>query len=161
MKKITFILLALISGTALAQNSADGTADVLAHIVSPISISETGSALDFGKIAKDNAGGTVIVDVNGARTGTAAVIGENETTAASFTVNAADTYAYTISFSENVTLTSGENTMLVDSFTHNLGANPTGNGSEQTLNIGATLNVGVDQNEGEYDGEVTVTVAYE
>ncbi len=52
MKKITFILLALISGTAFAQNSADGTATVNAVIVqSNYYISKQG-VLNFGTFAK-------------------------------------------------------------------------------------------------------------
>jgi hypothetical protein len=161
MKKITFILFALIVGTGFAQNNAQGTAEAFAEIVSPITISETGSDLNFGKIAKDGTAGTVIIGLDGNRTGTASVIPDSETTAAGFTVTAAASTPFIITLPNSVTLTGTDGTMIVDEFNHNLGDNPTGTGSNQDLLIGATLNVGASQNEGLYSGTINVTVAYE
>ena len=67
MKKITFILLALIGGTSFAQ-SADATATVNATLVSPITISNSTSNLDFGNIAAPTTSTDIIVSTAGSRT---------------------------------------------------------------------------------------------
>ncbi len=69
---------------------------------------------------------------------------------------------YSITLPSSATLTSGGNTMTVDTFTHDEGALPklpSGTGSE-TFNVGATLNVGAVQAGGTYSGTFAVTVSY-
>ncbi len=166
MKKITFILLALIAGTGFAQNAAEatGTATVNAEIVTPITIAD-GTDLNFGSIVAAE-GGNVRVNTAGTRTfsnNNMDVITAATITAASFTVNAANTYSYSISI-PSILLT-GAGTDMPVSFTHDLGGetdgNATGTGEDQTLLVGGLLTVAASQTEGEYTGTVTVTVAYE
>ena len=162
MKKITFILLALISGTAFAQNSAKatGTAQVNAEIVSPIKI-ENGTALDFGRIIGNSAGGDVVIATNGTRTSTNDDLLDptNEGSAGSFDVTAAEGYAYSITINDIVLSGAGDDMDVT--FDNNLGESSTGTGSTQDLNLGGTLTVNASQAEGDYTGTVTVTVAYE
>ena len=163
MKKITFILLALISGTAFAQNSAEAkaTADVNAEIISPIKISD-GTALDFGRIIGNVAGGTVTVSTASERTADNDDLLAPSTSvqAASFKVTAADTYNYSINI-PTINLT-GEGDAMAVTFDSSLGnENVLGTGSEQTLNVGGDLTVNPSQAEGAYTGTVEVTVSYE
>ncbi|HSM62882.1 MAG TPA: DUF4402 domain-containing protein, partial [Gillisia sp.] len=70
MKKITFILFALIAGTTFAQNTANDAAITTAEIVSPLSITKN-RALNFGRIIGGTAGGgtvTIAATDAGART---------------------------------------------------------------------------------------------
>ncbi|CAM4209255.1 DUF4402 domain-containing protein [Gillisia limnaea] len=167
MKKITFILFALISGTALAQDgTAKGTADVSAEIVTPIKINN-GTALNFGSIVAAE-GGKVRVNTEGTRTFSNTnmeVITVDAITAASFEVTAADQYSYSISIPSIVLTGEEEGTEMPVSFTQDLegetDGTATGSGDAQTLKVGGLLTVSSEQTAGTYEGEVTVTVAYE
>src|SRR5690606_34811081 len=64
MKKITFILFALIAGTAFGQNSVDGTATINAVIVSPLTISSSGS-LNFGTFTTSVNDATILISADG------------------------------------------------------------------------------------------------
>lgn len=165
MKKITFILFALISGSIFAQDgTAKGTADVFAEIVTPITI-DNGSALNFGSIVAAE-GGNVRVNTEGTRTFSNTnmeVISADAVTAGSFDVTAATNYSYNISI-PSIVLTGNGNDMPV-SFTQNVegetDGTATGTGVVQTLKVGGLLTVASGQTAGTYEGEVTVTVAYE
>lgn len=166
MKKITFILFALIAGTSFAQGgdaSAKASAQVNALIVQPISV-QVESNMNFGSIATDGEIGTVILnansDVTAAAESTASLV-ESNRRAALFLVKAANDYGYSISLPETVTLTSGNENMILDNFNSSLGETSIGTGVNQLLYVGGTLNVGASQPAGTYNGEVTVSVAYE
>lgn len=166
MKKITFLLFALIAGTSFGQTSAtdSGTATVNAEIVSPISITPVGSNLDFGRIIGNTAGGTVTVSTAGLRTSDnsdlLAPTAENTIQAALFQVTAATTYKYSVTI-DDITLTGSGDPMAV-TFTSSLGnENVVGTGAPQDLTVGGALAVNASQEEGKYSGTVTVVVAYE
>src|SRR5690606_20670673 len=99
MKKITFILLGLISGTALAQNSASTTAEVSAVIVEPIGIVAV-TNLNFGKIAagEGSEAGAVRVHPDNSVTysNPAMKVPSNVVTAATFTISGATGVNYGI-----------------------------------------------------------------
>ncbi|MBK5193985.1 MAG: DUF4402 domain-containing protein [Flavobacteriaceae bacterium] len=165
MKKITFILFALIAGTTFAQNTDNGTATASASIVSAITIAD-GTTLNFGKILKGTAG-TVAISTAGLRsvTGVTEIVG-TAVSASTFVVNASDGYVYDVTFIPSITLTNGSTatgtkTMTVDTFIHDAGVTPTGTGADQNLNVGATLHVVADQVEGNYSGTASVTVTYQ
>jgi spore coat protein U-like protein len=162
MKKITFILFALIAGTAFGQD-ADATANVDAVIVTPITI-KVEDNMSFGSIAADGQAGTVILAANATKaadgSSTASLVTSNRQ-AALFLVKAASTYGYTIDLPTSATVTNGTETMSITDFTSNLGENSVGTGADQLLYVGGTLNVGATQAEGSYTGDVKVTVAYE
>ena len=166
MKKITFILFALIAGTTFAQDgTAKGTADVSAEIVTPITINN-GTALNFGSIVAAE-GGKVRINTEGTRTFSNTnmeVITADPITSASFEVTAADQYAYSISIPSIVLTYTGGTDMPV-SFTQDLlgetDGTATGTGAAQSLKVGGLLTVASGQVAGDYTGIVTVTVAYE
>lgn len=164
MKKIAFILLAFLSGTAFGQTT--GTADINAQIVSPITIKD-GTVLDFGSINAAG-GGNVRVSTAGTRTFSnpeMEIISATTPTAATFGVTAANTFEYNIHIpSTSLKRVTGTETMNI-SFTHEItgetDGNATGTGNEETLFVGGLLTVGADQAPGQYEGQVTVTVAYQ
>ncbi len=161
MKKITFMLFALIAGTTFAQ-SADATAAVNAAIVSPITISNTGaSALDFGNLASPSAATDIVVSTAGVRTAVSGVtIPGTTSTAAAFSVVAENGYSYSVSIPDIVLTGTGGADMAV-TFAHDAGATPAGTGSAQAINVGGTLTVNANQVATSYTGTATVTVAYE
>jgi hypothetical protein len=169
MKKITFILIALIAGTTFAQdsNSHNATATVSADIVSPISISKT-SDLIFGKVIADPvAEKIVVIDISGARanTTTANTINTSDISQAQFDITATENYYYSITLPAEVTLNGPSGTtMKVNNFEMNLsnGNNKASAGTDE-LNVGATLTVKAAQAIGHYEAAdgLDVVVTYE
>ena len=162
MKKITFILFALVTGSIFAQD-ADATANVDAVIVAPLSI-KVEDNMNFGSIAADGAAGTVILNANSdanADASSSASLVASTRRAALFLVDAAANYGYSITLPSSVTLTNGTDNMTLDNFTSGLGATSVGTGIDQLLYVGGTLNVAANQAEGAYNGDVKVTVSYE
>jgi len=166
MKKITFILLALISGTTFAQNSADAKAEVNAQIVSPITLASTQN-LNFGSIVKTTAGGTVILHPKtGKRSYSDSKMEVNSSSfaIAMFDVSIEDNYTYSVTIT-NTSLTStvsGAVDMPL-AFTHSF--DPTSNVSsgntKDSFGVGGELTVNANQLAGAYTGEAAVTVTYE
>jgi spore coat protein U-like protein len=163
MKKITFILFALIAGTTFAQT--DGTADVNATIVSPIAISSS-KDLNFGAIASRATDGDVTITSTGGRTIDADMNVptslSNSPQAATFAVTASSGYTYDILIPDTVlAATGGSGGVDMDIvFTNDIGASSTGTGNPQPLNVGGTLTVNGGQLSDSYKGTVTVTVTY-
>lgn len=164
MKKFTFILLALISGSIYAQSNSSATATVNAEIVSPISITAKAN-MNFGSIVSEAAAGVVVLKRNGlidAATTTAAVVSNSSTptSAGQFEISAANTYSYSVTIPD-IQLNGAGDPMSV-TFNHNLkDSGNVSDGTPATLNVGGTLGVNAGQAVGTYTGDVKVTVAYE
>ena len=170
MKKSSLVLAALTlmaSASAFAQSSATATASANATVIRPITLVKV-TDLNFGSVVPSAAAGTVTVTPAGTRSvalgaGTAGAAGFN---AASFTVGGegAATYAITLPAAA-VVITNGTDNMNVTGFTSTPAATGTISGAPSTagtqaLNVGATLNLGINQNPGVYLGTFSVTVAY-
>ena len=160
----TLAALTLVStvNAAGTQNSATTSASAKANIITQISILKTVD-LNFGDVVPSAAAGTVVVDPTGARTSTLGVSLGNATgvAAAAFTVGGAPSATYTISLPTTpVTINSGANSMTVTNFTSNPSGTGTLSAGTQTLNVGGTLNVGINQATGAYAGPFNVTVSY-
>lgn len=142
---------------------------ITAEILAAISLDCSGAILDFGVVAPSGVIGTVVVPPSGAAsdTGGATLIsggaagvctlgGDNSQTADITFVNATET------------VTSGGDTMTVDNFLMIYdGSAASGSLMGDTLtaipsnlNVGATLNVGINQAPGTYTGTFTVDVVY-
>jgi hypothetical protein len=151
---------------AMAQESA--TASSSATIVAPIGIAKAVD-MNFGNVATNDAGGTVIMTTGGSTSLTGGVTLPAKTgtvTAAAFDVTGEADYTYTIAIpSSAITLVDGAGTpneMTVDTFVSDpltIGALTSG---AQTVNVGATLNVAGGQAAGVYTNttDLTVTVNY-
>ena len=169
MKAMNLLKLAavLMAGTGLAALStsqawaASDTSNADAEVVTPISISNTGG-MDFGRISNTGVAGTVVLDTGGARTATNVdLLTGGAEQAASFDVSGDASANYSITLPASTTITSGGDTMTVDTFTHDAGGGPAldGTGSD-AFSVGATLNVGGAQASGTYSGTFAVTVNY-
>lgn len=163
----TAMVLVGFATTLNAQSTASATAT--ATIVTPISITKTGTDLNFGNIAVGSIGGTVTVAPDGSRTKTGGLTlpptNLGTVSAAQFTVTGNNDYTYSITLPTSVTLThtNNSNTMTAGSFTSSTGGS-TGTLSSsgtQALNVGATLTVATGQLAGTYtNAQFDVTVNY-
>ena len=157
------IILLAFSLNVNAQVSA--TADASATIITPIAISVT-TNMDFGNVAASGTAGTVILATDGSRSVTGGVTLPATTgspTQAVFSVTGESGFTYSITLPGTVTLDDGlGNTMDVDTFTSNPSGSGTLTGGSETLNVGGTLNVGINQTAGTYTNntDLTVTVNY-
>ncbi|MEO8023128.1 DUF4402 domain-containing protein [Polaromonas sp.] len=164
MKNFTrFSLLAAVIATAstlsVSALAATATGTASATVLAPIAIA-AGTALNFGTLAGNASGGTVVVTAAGARstTGTVVVTGA-AFSAGAFTVTGtgASTFAVTYPGSFNVSANAGANTMAV---VVNGAATGTLVGGTVSLPVGGTLTVGANQVAGSYTGTYTMTVEY-
>ena len=140
--------------------TVQATIDVTATLAAPISISSSGD-MDFGTMVTTGIAGTVTVTPAGARSSVDVDLLGGVPSAASFDVTGEGNANYSIAFSSPATLSSGSNSMTVDTFTDDAGVNPKlPAGGSDTFNVGATLNVGATQAAGTYSGTFAVTVNY-
>ncbi|QGY46008.1 DUF4402 domain-containing protein [Maribellus comscasis] len=171
MKKLVFLFASLFiivvaSQSVKAQNpEATANSDASATIIKVIGIENT-QYLFFGNIIASSAGGTVTVASDGTAAGyngVAAPTGNEGTRQpATFTVEGENSVAYSISLPEDdeITLTkNGATPMALSDFEHNADETLSSGGTE-TFNVGAKLNVNPDQATGTYEGQFSVTVAY-
>ncbi|MFD2518634.1 DUF4402 domain-containing protein [Salinimicrobium flavum] len=162
MKKITFILFALIAGTAFGQTDATATAS--AEIITALKIENTAD-LNFGKIAPLSDGtSTYVLDNTGASLGsTATLIDATAQTVAAFTITAETDQAFSVTVDPTVTLTGGTGTDITLTTDKNLLAagNKITSGTTTTLNVGGSLALASGQGSGTYSGTINVSVAYE
>ena len=143
--------------------SITGTAN--AKILAPLAITET-TEMGFGDISPDLLSATTVVlttgGVRSSSDGAGLVPGGTAVAAGIFALSGAGNLAYAITLpgDTDVTLTSGADSMAVDTFI----SSPVGTGALNTgagnINVGATLKVGADQATGTYAGAYTVIVEY-
>lgn len=144
-----------------AAEFTDTTANGAASILAPISISST-TSMNFGTVGVAVTSGSLEIMPDGT------TIPINVTELAGgiasegvFTVTGDGNAAYSVTLPTSTILSSGPNTVTVDSFNHDGGATPTiAGGGSRDLAIGATLNIGNNQLSGTYSGNYSVTVNY-
>jgi hypothetical protein len=169
MKQIVkFFAIAVALIAISVASHAQATATATATIVSPIAIANAGD-LNFGNIVATVAGGTVTVATDNSRTATGVTLPAiaGTVTAAHFDVTGTPNFTYTIAITGTpVTVTSGANNMTVNAFVSNpvagVGTGLLDGTGAQTIDVGATLNVGASQPAGTYVSGTpfTVTVNY-
>jgi hypothetical protein len=168
MKKITFVLFALIAGTGFAQDNANADAQVFAEIVSPISIENTRS-LNFGRLIGSSGTVSIEATADGQRTGTGNVLaatgeGSTEPQSAKFEIKASNDYTFKVEIDAPEALVLGEssNSMLLTIEHDLLDGENQGNGATVIpMHLGGQLTVADGQEEGTYTGTINVTVSYE
>lgn len=166
MKLLGFACVAAGIIAALPWTSAQAVtavATVNVNIISTIALT-TRNGLMFGEISPGSAAGTVTITSGNARasTGGASINSSVAGSPATFDVQGVSSASYTISLPASVVLADASSqTMVVDNFT----STPTPAGvldssGQQSLFVGATLNVNSNQAFGEYSGQMSVTVDY-
>jgi hypothetical protein len=163
------IVLFAITGTTIAQITRTATAT--ATIVTPINLVKEVD-MNFGNLAVTTVAGTCILTPASTRSITGGVtmpVVAGTVTAASFTVSGTPNYTYAITLPTlplTINNTTGPDTpgpMTVTAFTSTPNATgQIGGGGNQTLNVGATVNVAALQAAGIYISPVPfdVTVNY-
>ena len=166
LRRFSVIAVIIISFTASSFAQVNATSNASATIVTPIAIANN-TEMNFGNVAVSATPGTVVLATDGSRTTSGGVTLPTTTgtvTAAQFTVSGQANFTYTITLpAAATTISSGANTMTVDTWTSN--PTPTGDlgaGGSQVLLVGATLNVNASQASGTYTSATpfTVTVNY-
>ncbi len=163
-----FVIATFASHEASAQTSATASSvPASATIASAMGITKD-TNLSFG-IVSPAAGGTstLILDESDGRTvaGGATLVGGGTVTSASFSVTGDNSATYAFTSPGTVVLSSGANSMNVDTWT-GLSANSgtstlslDGTGAD-TMTIGATLNMAAAQAAGDYTGTFNITIDY-
>jgi hypothetical protein len=152
-----------------AQAATSDSANVSATILTALSVAvdPTDNTLDFASIAPGATAATVVVAPSGALTCAASVICSGTANAPTFNITgAANTAVYVRFTNPTETLSSGANSMTVDTFTTNLptaatvGTATTDGLGAASFTVGGSLHVGASQAAGTYTGTLTVNVAY-
>lgn len=149
--QFSFVILGLLFSSAVFAQ-ATATATAAATIVTPISIAKT-TDMNFGNVATNGLVGTVVLTPESTRTFTGGVTlpaAAGTVTAAAFTVTGSGSYTYAITLPSSVTITSGSDTMIVDTFTSTPSATGTLTAGTQNITVGATLNLVASQAAGSY-----------
>lgn len=160
--KQSFVLLLALSLCVPAYAEV-ATATVTAKITSTLTV-RTINGLIFGDIGSGAEAGTLALSPGGIRTTTGGVTVNRAIAGspAAFDIQGDPHATYSITFPAAVIMTNGSpNSMVVDHFTSS--PETTGvidAGGQQTLFVGATLNVNSNQAFGSYLGELTITVDY-
>jgi uncharacterized protein DUF4402 len=173
MKKLGFLLISLFfvavsvhNANAQTNQASVADAQTTANIIQPITLSNT-TPLNFGNIIPGSSAGSVVMNTSNERSSTGGVTLQPDVNgqAAVFNVTGLTGAEFTITLpSSDVTLTrdGGTEEMSIASatFNHNAGASPIITGGNVNFNVGATLSVDANQEEGIYTGNYAVTVAY-
>lgn len=172
MKKLGILIIAIAGFAVSTQAQVTDHAVASATIITPIAISKTVD-LNFGNIASNATGGTVILGTDGSRTPSGLTLpasAPGTVTAASFTVTGNGSSNFSISIPSTVTLTnttgSGNETMVVSDFTNDSAGGLTQGtlsaGGSRVLKVGGKLTVAAAQVAGVYTNatDLTVTVNY-
>ena len=166
MKKLIalFAAIVLVSGFATVNAQVTATATGSATIITPIAIAKNVD-MNFGNVAVGATLGSVVLTPAGIRSiigGVTLPAANGTVTAAQFTVSGLGTSTFSISLPSTYTITSGVNTMNIDTFT----STPSGSGTlvagTLIVKVGATLDVAASQPAGTYTNGTgfPVTVNY-
>lgn len=151
-----------VAWTGAEALAATVTANATATLGSGLAIAKVAD-LSFGTASPGLTGGTIVMATDGTRTkaGTVTLSGLDVGEPASFTVTGTADSTYTITLPLTTALSNGAlGVMTVTDFTSNPSGTGTLTGGTQTVNVGATLNVGLAQALGVYTGTFDVTVEY-
>ncbi len=146
-----------------SSNNTDTQIFTVTVLVTQVIGITSSAGLDFGDVFRGPSAGTVLLTAAGVRTSSLTLGALHAVSAAAFTVTGGANATYAITLPTSITLTgpAGSTAMTVDTFTSNPGSTGTlSSGGTQVLTVGASLDVGANQADGDYNGTFTVTVTY-
>ena len=166
--RILFTSAMLFVGAVFAGNAvwaASANSNIAAIIVQPIGISNSGG-LDFGLMSAGVGASVVNLTTASARSllsGDASLITGGSISAAGFDVTGEPNAGFSVTVpAGSITLTSGGDTMTVDTFVDSLSGTGTLDGTgNASFTVGADLNVGAAQPVGNYSGTFAASVVYQ
>jgi hypothetical protein len=150
-------VVATLSTFSVSAMAATATGTASATVLTPIAIA-AGTALNFGTLAGNASGGTVVVTAGGTRSTTGTVVVTSGAfSAGSFTVTGTGAATFGVTYPASFNVVSNANTMAVQ-----VAGAATGTLANGTvaLPVGGTLTVGANQAAGSYTGTYTMTVEY-
>ncbi len=159
------ILFAVVLGNNVnAQNSSEASSSASAELISPITITNE-VPLNFGKIAKSDELGTVVISHDGSNTATYSPATMKTTlispTAAKFNITGDKDEKFSVTLPSSIKISKGSDEMTITP-TMNLTATNNVLGATATeLYVGGTLTIPAAQPIGSYTGTFNVTVSYE
>jgi hypothetical protein len=157
------------AGSAMAANTATATATSV--VVTPISVTKSAD-LSFGNIAGGASTGTVTVTPGGTRSFTGGAIAAGGTsTAAKFDVTGSGALTYAIDMTgtaATLTANGGADSMTFAAISDTSASAKTSGtvatgaltAGAQSIFVGGSLSVGINQNAGTYTGSINVAVNY-
>lgn len=153
-------LVAMIAAPATVKAASD-SATASATIAAAVTVTKV-SDLEFGLISPTGTAGTVTVSNTGTRTGDANVVLQagNTPAQASFNVSGAASQAITVTIPASATLTGAGTDMVATLNQTEAGAQTLDGSGAFTVDVGASLAVGINQGAGAYTGSFDVTVVY-
>lgn len=167
--------LLLIAGVAVTSASiysstliaATVSGDASANVITPLGVTQS-AGMNFGDVAGDTGGTSVVLSTAGTTSGSGVVAG-GTTAAGAFAVTGEVSTAYTLTLPASITIDDGGiNTMLVNAFTTTLTAGPPNTftstldaSGDDNFTVGATLTIGATQAAGTYSGTYAVIVSYD
>lgn len=147
-----------------AQNSASSEADVDTKVVAGVALSKTHD-MQFGSVVRSAKGGKVTIDPNTDEISYDGVTHGQSTTfsAAAFESTGEPDYSYSVSLPGKVALSrrEGRQTLTVTDFTCTDKTGRLNNKGSEGFKVGATLEVGSNQETGAYSGSFTIMVEYQ
>ena len=153
-------------GAASTAYSATANGTATASIVEAIGITSNVN-LAFGSIVPDSGsvGNVVLGTDDTVNCMMVTCVPQSTTTSGSFSVTGQGNYTYAITLPSSPVIidnsgSGGTGTMTIDTFTSNPSGTGTLSNGSQTLKVGATLSVDMNQEAGDYTGSYTVEVAY-
>ena len=168
-RKIFLLLIFSLVGILITNAQSTALTNISAKIVHPISIQKL-IDMNFGNIATNSLGGTIVLSTSGSRTSTGGItlpVQSGSPSAAEFEVSGEKGYTYSITLSTNtIQLRSEEDpseTLAVSNFiTDPIGTGTLNVDGIQRIRIGATLTVEPDQPSGNYISStpLQITVNY-
>ncbi|RAJ82022.1 uncharacterized protein DUF4402 [Chitinophaga dinghuensis] len=158
--------LAIAAGNAVAQTSGNASANAAAGLITPIAITKTVD-MNFGTLGPSGTGnGTLKLSPSGMRTttgGVAVLANHGISTPAVFDVTGEDGYSFAITLPTiPFVLINGAQVMWATNFTSFPSGSAVITSGQIALNVGATLNVAMNQAPGTYTSltPFPVTVNY-
>lgn len=157
------IILFSLAGKSFGQTSATASFTASATIIQPIGVTTT-SNMNFANLDAGSGGAVILTPENTRITSGNVVLADGATvSAASFEVTGEEGFAFSISLPENdYLLSNGNENMIIQDFTSNLGEGASLAGGSKIVRVGATLNINPNQPPGVYysDTSMNVTVNY-
>lgn len=151
-------LLASLGMGATAAHAATASATAKAKILRQVTVTNT-SDLQFGTIVSSPTASTVVVTTAGARNCGTGLVCSSAFSAAGFNVTGTSGQVVAISVPSSVTLTSGTFSMVANLATSATALTLANNAG--SFSVGGTLNVGANQDDGDYAGTFNVTADYQ
>lgn len=144
-------------------SAATASSNARATVIVPMTLTNT-AELNFGDVTYSAGGGAGTVTIapgGGVTTALNAQSLGGATSASTFTITGDNLRIYDVTLPASTTIGNGTDTITVDGFTSSLAGNSGTVGTNNSFNVGATLNFLGTESQGSYLGTFDVSVDYQ